>query len=318
MLPRLKDYYENKIVNEIRKEFSLKNKLMVPKIDKVILNMGLGQNASDKKILQNCIEDISLISGQKPIITRFKKSISNFKTRKGTPAGVKVTLRKNKMYEFVDRLVNIALPRIKDFQGLNPNGFDDFGNFTFGIKEHRISDNIGCVIIPSTFFGANGQKKYIDVETYKRFTKRMKLSNHWRDKRAVFKSIARVSSIQNFQSSHKIIVNNKIITERGQELSINNLNKSKIKNGKRINTESAYLRLNHYWCRSEEEYYTLRNFRGNSGAKKKKKFSNWNKITNLLEDYKILDFLNRDQPPIVTVSKKDNPPLQRNRKNIKR
>ena len=142
MTPRLKDYYESKIVNEILKKFSLKNKLMVPKIDKVILNMGLGQNASDKKILQNCIEDISLISGQMPIITRFKKSISNFKTRKGTPAGVKVTLRKNKMYEFVDRLVNIALPRIKDFQGLNPNGFDDFGNFTFGIKEHIIFPEI--------------------------------------------------------------------------------------------------------------------------------------------------------------------------------
>ena len=142
MMPRLKDYYKNEIVNQILKKFSLKNKLMVPKIDKVILNMGLGQNASDKKILQNCIEDISLISGQMPIITRFKKSISNFKTRKGTPAGVKVTLRKNKMYEFVDRLVNIALPRIKDFQGLNPNGFDVFGNFTFGIKEHIIFPEI--------------------------------------------------------------------------------------------------------------------------------------------------------------------------------
>jgi len=142
MTPRLKEYYENKIINELQKQFSLKNKLMVPKINKVILNMGLGQNASDKKILQNCIEDISLISGQMPVITRFKKSISNFKTRKGTPAGVKVTLRKNKMYEFVDRLVNIALPRIKDFEGLNPNGFDDYGNFTFGIKEHIIFPEI--------------------------------------------------------------------------------------------------------------------------------------------------------------------------------
>ena len=104
--------------------------------------MGLGLNASDKKILQNCIEDMSLISGQMPVITKFKKSISNFKTRKGTPAGVKVTLRKNKMYEFVDRLVNIALPRIKDFQGLNVNGFDNFGNFTFGIKEHIIFPEI--------------------------------------------------------------------------------------------------------------------------------------------------------------------------------
>ena len=138
MTPRLKDYYEKKIINDLQKEFSLKNKLMVPKIEKVILNMGLGQNASDKKILQNCIEDISLISGQMPVVTKFKKSISNFKTRKGTAAGVKVTLRKNKMYEFVDRLVNIALPRIKDFEGLNPNGFDHNGNFTFGIKEHII------------------------------------------------------------------------------------------------------------------------------------------------------------------------------------
>ena len=142
MIPRLKEQYEKKIINELQKEFSLKNKLMVPKITKVILNMGLGQNASDKKILQNCIEDMSLISGQKPIITKFKKSISNFKTRKGMPAGVKVTLRKNRMYEFVDRLVNIALPRIKDFEGLNLNGFDKFGNFTFGIKEHIIFPEI--------------------------------------------------------------------------------------------------------------------------------------------------------------------------------
>ena len=142
MTPRLKEYYEKKIINEIQKEFSLKNKYMVPKVTKVILNMGLGTNASDKKILQNCIEDISLISGQLPSVTRFKKSISNFKTRKDTAAGVKVTLRKNKMYEFVDRLVNIALPRIKDFEGLNPNGFDHYGNFTFGIKEHIIFPEI--------------------------------------------------------------------------------------------------------------------------------------------------------------------------------
>ena len=142
MIPRLKEHYENKIISELQKEFSLKNKFMVPKITKVVLNMGLGQNASDKKILQNCIEDMSLISGQMPVITKFKKSISNFKTRKGTPAGVKVTLRKNKMYEFVDRLVNIALPRIKDFQGLNVNGFDNIGNFTLGIKEHIIFPEI--------------------------------------------------------------------------------------------------------------------------------------------------------------------------------
>ena len=126
----------------MQKEFSLKNKLMVPKIIKVVLNMGLGGDGNDKKKLQNCVEDISLISGQKPIVTKFRKSISNFKTRKGTAAGVKVTLRDSRMYEFIDRLVNIALPRVKDFQGLSVNGFDNFGNYTLGIKEHIIFPEI--------------------------------------------------------------------------------------------------------------------------------------------------------------------------------
>ena len=111
---------------------------MAPKLEKVVLNMGLGLDVSDKKIMQSCEEDLGKIAGQKPVITKFKKSISNFKTRKGTIAGVKVTLRKDKMYEFVDRLVNIALPRIKDFKGLSEKGFDKFGNYTFGIKEHII------------------------------------------------------------------------------------------------------------------------------------------------------------------------------------
>ena len=142
MIPRLKDHYDKVIVVNLQNKFSMKNKLMVPKILKVVLNMGLGADANDKKKLQNCIEDMSLISGQKPVVTKFKKSISNFKTRKGTAAGVKVTLRKNKMYEFIDRLVNIALPRIKDFQGLSVNGFDKSGNFTFGIKEHIIFPEI--------------------------------------------------------------------------------------------------------------------------------------------------------------------------------
>ena len=115
---------------------------MVPKFIKIILNMGLGLDANDKKKLQNCIEDMSLIGGQKPVITKFKKSISNFKTRKGATAGVKVTLRRKKMYEFIDRLVNVALPRIKDFQGLSVNGFDNFGNYSFGIKEHIIFPEI--------------------------------------------------------------------------------------------------------------------------------------------------------------------------------
>jgi len=142
MIPRLKDEYEKKIIDDLQKKFSMKNKYMVPKFIKVVLNMGLGLDANDKKKLQNCIEDMSLISGQRPIVTKFKKSISNFKTRKGFTAGVKVTLRSNRMYEFIDRLVNIALPRIKDFQGLSVNGFDTFGNYSFGIKEHIIFPEI--------------------------------------------------------------------------------------------------------------------------------------------------------------------------------
>ena len=142
MVPRLKEEYEKKIIVDLQKKFAVKNKYMVPRFKKVVLNMGLGLDANDKKKLQNCIEDMSLISGQKPVVTKFKKSISNFKTRKGSNAGVKVTLRSNKMYEFIDRLVNIALPRIKDFQGLSINGFDNFGNYSFGIKEHIVFPEI--------------------------------------------------------------------------------------------------------------------------------------------------------------------------------
>jgi large subunit ribosomal protein L5 len=138
MIPRLKTAYEKEIISKLMSKLNLKNKHEVPKIDKIILNMGLGEDASDGKKLKSCADDMSLIAGQKPVITKFKKSISNFKTRKNTSAGLKVTLRKNKMYEFIDRLVNIALPRIKDFRGLSPNGFDEFGNYTFGIKEHII------------------------------------------------------------------------------------------------------------------------------------------------------------------------------------
>jgi len=138
MIPRLKEQYKKAIILDLKKKLSMKNDNQVPKFAKVILNMGLGLDGSDKKKLQNCVEDMSLISGQKPLVTRFKKSISNFKSRKGTSAGVKVTLRKNRMYEFIDRLVNIALPRIKDFRGLSSDGFDKFGNYSFGIKEHII------------------------------------------------------------------------------------------------------------------------------------------------------------------------------------
>ena len=137
-MSRLKTTYEKEIVTKLMSKLSLKNRHDVPKIDKIILNMGLGEDASDGKKLKACTDDMALIDSQKPIITKFKKSISNFKTRKGSNAGVKVTLRAHKMYEFIDRLVNIALPRIKDFRGLSSKGIDNSCNYSFGIKEHIV------------------------------------------------------------------------------------------------------------------------------------------------------------------------------------
>tara|TARA_B100000686_G_C16355526_1_gene745016 strand:- start:17 stop:568 length:552 start_codon:yes stop_codon:yes gene_type:complete len=137
-MSRLKEIFTKEIKPNLKKEFGYKNHFMVPQIQKIVLNMGLGLDGNDSKILKSSQEDLAAITGQKPVITKFKKSISNFKTRKNTNSGLKVTLRKNKMYEFIDRLVNIALPRIKDFRGLSPKGFDKFGNYTFGVKEHII------------------------------------------------------------------------------------------------------------------------------------------------------------------------------------
>ena len=142
MIPRLKATYEKEIISKLMSKLNFKNKHEVPKIEKIILNMGLGEDALDGKKLKSCVEDMWLIACQKPIITKFKKSISNFKTRKGSNAGVKVTLRSYKMYEFIDRLINIALPRIKDFRGLTPKGIDSSCNYSFGIKEHIIFPEI--------------------------------------------------------------------------------------------------------------------------------------------------------------------------------
>ena len=138
MTPRLKELYYKEIQPSLKEKLGYKNILMSPKLEKVVINMGLGLDANEAKIVKSCDEDLGKLTGQKPIITKFKKSVANFKTRKGTNAGLKVTLRGNKMYEFIDRLVNIALPRIKDFRGLSVNGFDKFGNYTFGVKEHII------------------------------------------------------------------------------------------------------------------------------------------------------------------------------------
>ena len=138
MIPRLKELYFKEIQPSLKEKFGFKNTYMGPILQKVVINMGLGLDGNDAKIVKSCEEDLAKLSGQKPIITKFRKSIANFKTRKNTNAGLKVTLRKNKMYEFIDRLTNVALPRIKDFRGLSSNGFDKFGNYTFGIKEHII------------------------------------------------------------------------------------------------------------------------------------------------------------------------------------
>ncbi len=138
MEPRLKEKILKEINPSLKEMFGYKNQYMGPKIEKIVLNMGLGLDGNDSKIVKSCQDDLANITGQKPIITKFRKSIANFKTRKNSNSGLKVTLRKNKMFEFIDRLVNIALPRIKDFRGLNPNGFDKFGNYTFGIKEQII------------------------------------------------------------------------------------------------------------------------------------------------------------------------------------
>ena len=155
MTPRLKEIFLKEIQPALKNQFGLKNIYMTPKIEKIVLNMGLGLDGNDAKLLKSCEEDMAKITGQKPVVTKFKKSVANFKTRKGSNAGLKVTLRKNKMYEFIDRLVNIALPRIKDFRGLSTKGFDKFGNYTFGIKEH--------IIFPEVSFERADKVRGIDI-----------------------------------------------------------------------------------------------------------------------------------------------------------
>ena len=142
MIPRLKTTYEKEILPKLMTKLKFSNKHQVPKFTKIVLNIGLGEDATDAKKIKASQEELSSIAGQKAIVTKFRKSIANFKTRKDFPAGVKVTLRSAKMYEFMDRLINIALPRIKDFRGLSSSGIDKFGNYSFGIKEHLIFPEI--------------------------------------------------------------------------------------------------------------------------------------------------------------------------------
>jgi len=139
---RLKDLYMDEIREQMMKKFGYKNIMQVPKLDKIVVNMGIGEARENEKILEAATRDMATITGQKPVITKAKKSIANFKIREGMPIGCKVTLRGDRMYEFLDRLVNLALPRVRDFRGVNPNSFDGRGNYALGIKEQLIFPEI--------------------------------------------------------------------------------------------------------------------------------------------------------------------------------
>jgi large subunit ribosomal protein L5 len=158
-IPRLKQHYNDVLKDALAKEFGYANTLQVPRLEKVVLNMGVGEAVSDSKKVQAAAADLGRIAGQKPVITRARKSIATYKLREGMSIGAKVTLRQNRMYEFVDRLVNIALPRVRDFRGLNPKSFDGRGNYALGLKEHiifpeidydKVEDVLGMDIIVCT------------------------------------------------------------------------------------------------------------------------------------------------------------------------
>ncbi|MEA3034401.1 MAG: large subunit ribosomal protein [Sphingomonadales bacterium] len=140
--PRLRRDYDERIVEAMTEKFGYKNRLEVPKIDKIVINMGVGEGAQDKKKTETAAAEMELIAGQKPVISKAKKSIAQFKLREGMPIGVKVTLRRERMYEFLDRLVTIALPRVRDFRGLNPRSFDGRGNYAMGLKEQIVFPEI--------------------------------------------------------------------------------------------------------------------------------------------------------------------------------
>ena len=139
---RLKDLYSNEIKDAMVKKFGYKNVMQIPKLDKIVINMGVGEAKENAKVLDTAIKDLETITGQKAVVTRAKKSVANFKLREGMPIGCKVTLRGEKMYEFTDRLVNLALPRVRDFRGVNPDAFDGRGNYALGIKEQLIFPEI--------------------------------------------------------------------------------------------------------------------------------------------------------------------------------
>ena len=141
-MSRLRELYDNEITKKMTEKFGYKNPMMVPKIDKIVINMGVGEAKDNAKALESAVKDMETITGQKAVLTRAKNSIANFKIREGMPIGCKVTLRGEKMYDFADRLINLALPRVRDFRGVNPNAFDGRGNYALGIKEQIIFPEI--------------------------------------------------------------------------------------------------------------------------------------------------------------------------------
>ena len=140
--PRLKQRYEDEIRGNLKKEYSYSNDMMIPKLEKIVLNMGVGEAVGDSKKINSAKDDMKKIAGQLPIVTKAKKSIAGFKVREDMPLGIKVTLRRNRMYEFLDRLITIAMPRIRDFRGVSPKSFDGRGNYALGIKEHIVFPEI--------------------------------------------------------------------------------------------------------------------------------------------------------------------------------
>ena len=141
-MSRLKETYLNEIKDAMQKKFEYKNEMQIPKLDKIVINMGVGEAKENRKVLDTAVKDLETITGQKAVVTRAKNSVANFKLREGQPIGCKVTLRGEKMYEFLDRLVNLALPRVRNFRGVNPNAFDGRGNYALGIKEQIIFPEI--------------------------------------------------------------------------------------------------------------------------------------------------------------------------------
>ena len=178
-IPRLKKHYFEKIKTSLTEKFEYKNEMMVPKLSKIVLNMGVGETVGDSKKINSAQNDLMLISGQKPLITKAKKSIAGFKVREDMPLGVKVTLRGVRMFEFLDRLINIAMPRIRDFRGVSPKSFDGRGNYAMGLKEHIVFPEIdfdkaenmwGMDIVICTSAKTNGEAKALLAEFNMPFT----------------------------------------------------------------------------------------------------------------------------------------------------